>query len=269
MLGLCQIKQLIALIGPTGVWRKSFTDAVFSWSAKTGASPAGDESIHGYLGEVLFKEQDYHNASLHLLVCFTADAARTLADNLFAWSKLDPEGQAGVGRYAARGALSYLESGAILPSRVFLSHFLSLSLAAYPDLSMTHFTFPSTDSPLAKSTAAPPAGDELHFTKLASLNFLQLAVRTCQAGPGETVEKVKQSDGSLKMVKGGGRKAWTALLTRYEREVSWLKSGEAKESTQVIGQIFFGIQPPRPAGNPMMDMLSGMFGGGAPAIGGR
>lgn len=29
------------------------------------------------------------------------------------------------------------------------------------------------------------------------------------------------------------------------------------QSTQALGQIFFGIKPPRPAGNPMMDMLSG------------
>ena len=42
-----------------------------------------------------------------------------------------------------------------------------------------------------------------------------------------------------------------------------------EQSTQAIGLIFMGIQPPRPAGNPMMDMLSGMFGGGAPAIGAR
>ena len=98
---------------------------------------------------------------------------------------------------------------------------------------MTHFPFPSPASPLAKS-ATPPASDELHFTKLASLNFLQLAVRTCQAGPGETVEKVKQSDGSMKMVKGGGKKAWTALCARYERDVSWLKSGEAKEVRLVL-----------------------------------
>ncbi|KAK4703344.1 golgi to ER traffic protein 4, partial [Phenoliferia sp. Uapishka_3] len=262
-----QIKQIIALIGPTGAWRKSFTDAVFSWSSKTGPTPAGDEAIHGYLGEVLFKEQDYHTASFHLLVCPTADAARTLADAFFAWAKLDPEGQAGVGRYAARGTLSYLESEAILPARVFLSHFLALSLAAYPDLSMTHFPFPPATSALAKSSQAE-SGDELYFTKLASLNFLQLAVRTCQAGSGETIEKVKQSDGSMKVATGGGRRAWTSLCTRYEKEVSWLKSGEAREATQAIGLIFFGIKPPRPAGNNMMDMLSGLFGGGgAPAIG--
>lgn len=36
--------------------------------------------------------------------------------------------------------------------------------------------------------------------------------------------------------------------------------------------MYFGIKPPRPAGNPMMDMLGSMFGGGgggAPAIAGR
>lgn len=47
------------------------------------------------------------------------------------------------------------------------------------------------------------------------------------------------------------------------------------QSTMELGHRYFGIKPPRPAGNAMMDMLSGMFGGGgapgggAPAITGR
>ena len=55
-------------------------------------------------------ELNYHQASLHLLVCPTQSAARTLADVLFDWSKLDEEGQTAVGRYAARGTLRYDQS---------------------------------------------------------------------------------------------------------------------------------------------------------------
>lgn len=50
-------------------------------------------------------EHNYHLATIHLLSCPTSDAARTLADVLFDWSKLDPEAEKGVGRYAARGVL--------------------------------------------------------------------------------------------------------------------------------------------------------------------
>lgn len=102
------------------------------WTAKTGSGPAGDVEIHEYLGETLFKgpsdcpskritckpdelsaivaELNYHQATLHLLVCPTQTAARTLADVLFEWSKLDSEGQTAVGRYAARGTLRWARS---------------------------------------------------------------------------------------------------------------------------------------------------------------
>lgn len=168
-------------------------------------------------------ERDYNLATVHLLSCPTSDAARTLADVLFAWSKLDPEGPSAVGRYAARGALSYLESTSILAARVFLSHFIDSALTTYPQLRVVSFPFPPAGSPLAKEGSA--ATDELVVTKLASLNFLQLAVRTCQVGAGEQVEKGEKGE----VVKGGGRKAWTDLLKRYEREIKWLKSPEAKE----------------------------------------
>ncbi|ORY77273.1 hypothetical protein BCR35DRAFT_305580 [Leucosporidium creatinivorum] len=262
-----KIIKLIALTGPSGSWRKTLTDQVFAWSAKTGSGATGDVGVHEYLGQVLYKEQSYHLATIHLLTCPTSEAARTLADVLFDWSKLDPEGEKGVGRYAARGVLSYLESTSILSARVFLSHFLSHTLTAYPTLRVVSFPYPPPSSPLA-STLTSTDSDELVVTKLASLNFLQLAVRTCQLGAGEKVEKGEKGE----VVKGGGRRAYEALVKRYEKEVKWMRSPEAKESTAELGTLYFGIKPPRGAGNPFADMLSGMFGGGAggaPAIAGR
>ncbi|GAA5892986.1 hypothetical protein JCM5296_003398 [Sporobolomyces johnsonii] len=265
-----KVIQLIALTGPSGAWRKTLTDAVFSWTAKTGSGPAGDVEIHQYLGETLYKELNYHQATLHLLVCPTQDAARTLANVLFDWSKLDNEGETAVGRYAARGALSYLESTFILAARTFLSHFLSLSLTAYPDLSVVRFPYPPPSSPLAQTTPPPPA-DELVVTKLASLNFVQLAVRAAQVGVGEAIDKVRNGN-EMRAARGQGTRAWTALVQRYEKQVPWLRQGEIKESTTVLGEIYFGIKPAR-QGNPLMDMMASMFGGGggggAPAIGAR
>ncbi|BGP41695.1 hypothetical protein JCM10449v2_005686 [Rhodotorula kratochvilovae] len=269
-----KIIQLIALTGPAGAWRKTLTDAVFSWTSKTGSGPAGDVEIHQYLGETLYKELDYHQASLHLLVCPTQDAAHTLASVLFDWSKLDPEKEAGVGRYAARGTLSYLESSFILAARTFLSHFLALALAAYPSLRVASFAYPPPGSPLAQSSAAPPAGDELVVTKLASLNFLQLAVRAAQASVGESVDKVRSGNGEARTQRGAGTKAWQSLLGRYEKSVPWLRAPEVKDATAALGEIHFGLKPQR-QGNPLMDMMASMFGGGgaggggAPAIGGR
>ncbi|GAA5879063.1 hypothetical protein JCM16303_001286 [Sporobolomyces ruberrimus] len=269
-----KIIQLIALTGPAGAWRKTLTDAVFSWTAKTGSGPAGDVEIHQYLGETLHKELNYHQATLHLLVCPTQSAARTLADVLFDWSKLDEEGQTAVGRYAARGTLSYLESTFILAARTFLSHFLSLALAAYPSLLVVQYPYPPPNSPLANSPS-PPASDELLMTKLASLNFLQLAVRAAQAGVGEAVEKQKAPNGEMRAVRGQTTRVWQGLVTRYEKQVPWLKQGELKESIAALGEIYFGIKPAR-QGNPLMDMMANMFGGGGgggggglPALGSR
>lgn len=117
------------------------------------------------------------------------------------------------------------------------------------------------------------------MTKLASLNFCQLAVRAAQSGIGENVDKVKVPGAragaeEFRVQRGGGTKAWQSLVGRYERSVPWLKAPEVKEATQAIGEIHFGLKPAR-QGNPLMDMMASMFGGGggggagsgAPAIG--
>lgn len=187
---------------------------------------------------------------MHLLVCPTQDAARTLANVLFDWHKLDPESsprEASVGRYAARGVLSYLEASFILAARTFLSHFLALTLAAYPSLRVVAFAYPPPNSPLAKSLASSssssgastPTGsstspssstssDELIVTKLASLNFLQLAIQAVQAGVGESVDRVKVGN-EMRVQRGAGTKAWQSLVARYERQVQWLRIPEVKE----------------------------------------
>lgn len=183
---------------------------------------------------------------MHLLVCPTQDAARTLANVLFDWHKLDPDSsprEASVGRYAARGVLSYLEASFILAARTFLSHFLALALAAYPSLRVVAFAYPPPNSPLAKSLgsssssgASTPTGsstssspsDELIVTKLASLNFLQLAIQAVQAGVGESVDRVKVGN-EMRVQRGAGTKAWQSLVARYERQVQWLRIPEVKE----------------------------------------
>jgi len=148
---------------------------------------------------------------------------------MFAWSKLDPDGVSGVGRYAARGCLSYLESSSILPARTFLSHFLALVLAASPSLLVVRFPFPPPGSALAKALPAGAPADEVVVTALASLNFVQLALRSAQAGVGETVDKARNERGEVGVAKGGGRAVWKGLVSRYEREVAWLREVDAKE----------------------------------------
>jgi hypothetical protein len=130
---------------------------------------------------------------------------------------------------------SYLESSFILAARTFLSHFLSLALAAYPSLLVVQYPYPPPGSPLAASPS-PPASDELLMTKLASLNFLQLAVRAAQAGSGEAVEKTKAPNGEMRAVRGQTTRVWQGLVTRYEKQVPWLKQGELKEVRTLSGE---------------------------------
>lgn len=186
-------------------------------------------------------------------MCPTQDAARTLANVLFDWHKLDPDSsprEASVGRYAARGVLSYLEASFILAARTFLSHFLALALAAYPSLRVVAFAYPPPNSPLAKSLASSssssgvstPMGstssssDELIVTKLASLNFLQLAVQAVQAGVGESVDRVKVGN-EMRVQRGAGTKAWQSLVARYERQVQWLRIPEVKEVSHSLSTV--------------------------------
>lgn len=98
---------------------------------------------------------------------------------------------------------------------------------------MVQFPYPPPSTALARLSALAPASplidkDVLVFTKLSSINFLQLTLKNVQTGAGEGIDKVK-SDGTLKEIKGKGKVAWTAALTRYEKEVAWMKKPQVKE----------------------------------------
>ena len=75
-----RLTQLIALAGPSGGWRKTIIDKsvasvplaypfssrwiIPSWTAKHGVCPAGDQDLHHYVGELLYKGAFYLNPFL-------------------------------------------------------------------------------------------------------------------------------------------------------------------------------------------------------------
>lgn len=147
------------------------------WSAKHSSYEIGDPVLHAFVGDLLYKEQDYPGAEPHLIAAGTRDSARTLANLLFAWSRngADP------GTYASKGVIPYLLAGNILAARVFLSHFLSQLIATKPTtlaktspISFSVTMSESSTSPSSSST------DEVYLTTEPTLNFLQLIVRVCQ-----------------------------------------------------------------------------------------
>ncbi|KAG8948376.1 hypothetical protein FRC03_000731 [Tulasnella sp. 419] len=242
-----RLTQLIALTGAEGAWRSALITKVIAWSAKASECPAGDPDLQHYLGELFYKEGDFAEAEARLLASGTRDSARTLAQVMFEWSRSGAE----PGAYASRGVIPYLLTTNILAARTFLSHFLSLVLAAQPNLLLQQTSVPITpDTP----------GSEMWVTNNPTLNFLQLAIATCQrADP--------QANG------GAARNAWVRLCSRYAGGVGTTTSagsrmlivggGDMKEAIAALSHVYFNVTPPgSAAANPLQDMMASLFGGG-------
>jgi len=246
-----RMTQLIALTGPNGAWRKTIIDKTVAWSAKHGTCPAGDSELHHYCGELLYREGSFEAAEQHLLSSASRDSARLLAQVMFEWSR---DG-ANPGAYAIRGTIPYLLNTSILAARTFLTTFIGLVLATPRRDSLINSHFP-TPVPLNSPDSEP---DEVQITTDPTLNFLQLAIQTCQrAGWGHeatTDEEQKQNRAA--------RDAWLRLAARYRTRIT---GGEAmRDAIESLGTVYFDIPASRRGGNPLQDMMSSLFGGaGAP-----
>ncbi|KAG8690642.1 hypothetical protein FRC09_011903 [Ceratobasidium sp. 395] len=243
-----RMTQLIALTGPSGAWRKTLIDKTIAWSAKQGKCPAGDSELHHYCGELLYREGSFEAAELHLINSASRDSARLLAQMLFEWSR----NGANPGAYAIRGTLPYLLNTSILSARTFLSTFLGLVLATSQKDTLINPHFPNP-IPL---TSPNSESDDIQITTDPTLNFLQLAIQTCQrAGWGNeatTSEEETQHRAS--------RDAWLRLAARYRTRVA---GGDAmRDAIESLGAVYFDIPLARKGANPLQDMMSSLFGGG-------
>ncbi|TDL25625.1 cytoplasmic protein [Rickenella mellea] len=245
-----RITQLIALTGPTGSWRKTLIDRSVAWTSRIGPYPGGDPELHQYIAELLHKEGAFETAEPHFLLSGTRDSARLFAQMMSQWWQ-STGSSASPGAFALRGTLPYLQNGNILAARTFLSNFISLSTTAKPSLLSS-----LTSTPLQLTIAGSPSeGDEIVLTTDPTLNFLQLAVRTCQRAQGDRNKQV--------------REAWIRLCGTYQSKGGLLAKPEVRMVLSELSTLYFAIPPPRnQAANPFGDMLSSLFGGaptGAPA----
>ncbi len=71
----------------------------------------------------------------------------------------------------------------------------------------------------------------------------------------------------LLAVQKGNPDVFRQLRNKYTTGISEL-DGAWDEPLEMIAEMYFGIQRPRQS-NPLMDMMSGLFGGGAPGAGAR
>ncbi|KAF9072628.1 cytoplasmic protein [Rhodocollybia butyracea] len=230
-----RLTQLIALAGSEGAWRKTLIDKSLAWSAKHGSCPAGDQALHHYVGELLYKEGSFETAEPHFLASGSRDSARLLAEMFIQWAT--PSGN--FGPFALRGILPYLQNGNILGARTFIKHFVS-----------------ARGLPRSSATSSPiPIGnlsDEIIVAQDSVVNFAQLAVATCQRAQGERNKVMRES--------------WVRLCGTYQSKGGIVAQPEVRKALQDIATLYFAIPPPRnQASNPLGDMMSSLFGGPAAA----
>ncbi|KAG8788327.1 hypothetical protein FRC15_004910 [Serendipita sp. 397] len=237
-----RLTQLISLVGTEGTWRKTMIGGSIAWSAKHGIYATGDPGLHGFIGELFYKEQDFVAAEPHLIASGSRESAKTLANMLFTWSRNGAE----PGTYASKGVIPYLLRGNILAARAFLSQFLSLLIGARPSVLAT--PSPVVINPAGSEAASP---DELYLTTEPVLNFLQLAIRTCQRAknPGVQAKQVQEM--------------WVRLCGSYQSRRGLVAQPGYREALGEIGTLFFDLPPPRAAANnnALQDMMSSFLGG--------
>ncbi|ELU39944.1 cytoplasmic protein [Rhizoctonia solani AG-1 IA] len=243
-----RMTQLIALTGPDGAWRKTLIDkTVLRWSVKHGKYPAGDPELHHYCGELLYREGAFEAAEQHLLNSASRDSARLLAQMMFEWSR--------DGTNPGPFLPSYLLNTSILAARTFLTTFIGLLLSSPQRATIINQHFP--DPIILKSPDSDRLDpDEVQITTDPTLNFLQLAIQTCQRagwGPEATTSDEERHNRV-------SREAWLRLASRYRSRI--VGGDVMRNIIDSLGDIYFDIPAPRKGGNPLQDMMSSFFGGG-------
>ncbi|KAF8311762.1 DUF410-domain-containing protein [Clavulina sp. PMI_390] len=244
-----QITQLIALTGPAGVWRKTIIDKAIAWTSEYGDSSLGDSLLHQYVGQLLYKEGDYLHAETHFLSAGNRDSARLLAEMMAEWLPADGS----PGDFATHGVIPFLLLQNILAARTFLGTFLSLLRKSRPSLIPAEASTPIT---LPSESSTSKTEDEIFVTTDGTLNFLQLAIRACQRGNGETSEQQRDA-----------RNAWVRLQNGYRNKSSILSKPSVQQALMTLGNAYFAIPMPRQPGNPLQDMMASLFGGGGAGAG--
>ncbi|KAG6864867.1 hypothetical protein C0991_006721 [Blastosporella zonata] len=221
-----RLTQLIALTGSAGAWRKTLIDKSLAWSVKYGDCPAGDQDLHHYVGELLYKEGVFDAAEPHFLASGKRDSARLLAEMFTLWSA---EGGT-AGAFALRGVIPYLQNGNILAARVFISRFTS-------------------GVPKDPSTPNVPVGsDEVVLTKDQVVNFAQIAVLICQRANGDKNKVVREN--------------WVRLCGTYQSRGGVLTLPDVRAALNEIANLYFAIPLPQSqSANPMGDIMASLFGG--------
>ncbi|KAI0876987.1 hypothetical protein GGS24DRAFT_449002 [Hypoxylon argillaceum] len=207
--------------------RKKYIGEIISWSSRFGEYPAGDPELHHVAGSLYAEEHEVYDAEKHLMLG-TKDSAEVLARMEYEWFKEDEAHTAAL--YAGRAVLPYLITANVRAANTSYRVFSSL-------------LSDDKQSQLGIQDVSSNSADLRVFPSIPLLNFLGLLLLAIQRGSPDLYRQ---------------------LTTKY---ASHLKDLEMwNEALEIVAEIYFGIVKPRQS-NPLMDMMSGFFGGGAPAGG--
>lgn len=195
---------------------------VHRWSSRFGEYPAGDPELHHVAGSLYAEEHEAYEAEKHL-VLGTKDSPEVLARMEYEWFKEDDAHTAAL--YAGRAVLPYLITANVRAANTSYHVFAS----ALSNDSESH---------LGTQDVSSNSADLRVFPSIPLLNFLGLLLLAIQRGSPDLYRQL------------------VAKYASHLREVEmW------NEALEIISEIYFGITKPRQS-NPLMDMMSGFFGGG-------
>ncbi|KAM0813603.1 putative DUF410 domain-containing protein [Seiridium cardinale] len=212
--------------------RKKFIGEIIGWSARYGEFPAGDPELHHVAGSLYAEEHETYDAERHL-VLGTKDSAEVLARMEYEWFKEDDAHTAAL--YASRAILPYLLTANVRAANTAYRYFAS-------SLNQDKGTA------IGVQDVSSNSADIRVFPSIPLLNFLGLLLLAVQRGSADLYRQ---------------------LSTKYAPHIKEVEVWH--EPLEMIAEMYFGISRPRQS-NPLMDMMSGLFGGGgggAPAGGAR
>lgn len=162
------------------------------------------------------------------LVLGTRDSAEVLCKMEYAWYKESEPHTAA--HFAARAVLPYLLVGNVRAANTCFRSFTSALSTDNPNLGVQDVSTSSSDIRI--------------FPSLPMLNFLGLLLLAVQRGAPEV---------------------YKSLIYQYKNQLA--EAEPWAEALEMIAEMYFGITKPKQS-NPLMDMMSGLFGGGGGAGGG-
>lgn len=177
----------------------------------------------------MWTDGEVYDAERHL-VLGTRDSAPALANLEYTWFTQDEPHTAPL--YAARAILPYLLVGNLRAANTVLLLFSN-------KLSNDH-------AALAAQTISSSSLEARICPSLPLLNFLALLLLACQKSAQDL---------------------FRGLLNHYRQQIAEQTEGRWDEALEHIGESYFGLRQPKQS-NPLMDMMSSMFGGGAGGGGG-